>query len=68
MKTQIFIDGNKRASIIFANHFMIQHELGLLVVPENIVSEFKKLLVEYYEEKDELQIKEFLKEKCWRKF
>lgn len=68
MKTQIFIDGNKRASIIFANHYMIQHELGLLVVPENIVSEFKALLVACYEERNEIEIKEFLKEKCWRKF
>ncbi len=68
MKTQIFIDGNKRASIIFANHYMIQHELGLLVVPENIVSEFKALLVAYYEGRNETEIKVFLKEKCWRKF
>lgn len=68
MKTQIFIDGNKRASIIFANHFMIQHGLGLLVVPENIISEFKVLLVAYYEGRDEHLIKKFLKEKCWRQF
>jgi prophage maintenance system killer protein len=68
MKTQIFIDGNKRASIIFANHFMIQKGLGLLVVPENIVPEFKSLLVAYYEGRDEATIKQFLKEKCWRKF
>jgi prophage maintenance system killer protein len=68
MKTQIFIDGNKRASIIFANHFMIQKGLGLLVVPENIVPEFKSLLVAYYEGRDEAAIKQFLKEKCWRKF
>lgn len=68
MKTQTFIDGNKRASIIFANHFMIQHGLGLLVVPESIVSEFKMLLVAYYEGRDEDSIKTFLKEKCWRQF
>lgn len=68
MKTQIFIDGNKRASIIFANHYMIQHGLGLLVVPESIVSEFKQLLVAYYEGRDEEKIKTFLKEKCWRQF
>ena len=24
MRTQIFIDGNKRASVIFANHYMIR--------------------------------------------
>lgn len=68
MKTQIFIDGNKRASIIFANHFMIQRGLGLLVVPESIVPEFKALLVAYYEGRDEAAMKQFLKEKCWRRF
>lgn len=68
MKTQTFIDGNKRASIIFANHFMIQHGLGLLVVPESIVSEFKTLLIAYYEGRDEDSIRDFLKEKCWRQF
>ena len=25
MKTQIFLDGNKRASVIFANHYLIAH-------------------------------------------
>ena len=68
MKTQIFIDGNKRASIIFANHFMIQNGIGLLVVPETLVPEFKALLVAYYEGKNETQIKLFLKKQCWRKF
>lgn len=68
MKTQIFIDGNKRASVILANHFMIQNGLGLLVIPENTVSEFKKLLVSYYEDQDKGEIVAFLKEKCWRRF
>lgn len=68
MKTQIFIDGNKRASIIFANHFMIGKGIGLLVVPESLVPEFKTLLVAYYEGRNEDEIKGFLKDKCWRKF
>lgn len=68
MKTQIFIDGNKRASIIFANHYMIQKGEGLLVVPEEDVEEFKKLLVDYYEGRGEKEIITFMKEKCWRKF
>ena len=29
MKTQIFIDGNKRASVIWANHYLIAHGQGL---------------------------------------
>lgn len=68
MKTQIFNDGNKRASVIFANHFMIANAEGLIVIPEKEVPEFKKLLVEYYEDKDTTTIKTFLKEKCWKKF
>ena len=67
MRTQVFIDGNKRASVIFANHFMIAHGLGLIVIPENHVSEFKKKLVMYYESADIEEIKNFLKKKCWRK-
>lgn len=49
MKTQIFNDGNKRTAIIFANHYLISHGVGLLVVPEGLVPNFKKLLVDYYE-------------------
>ena len=35
MKTQVFIDGNKRAAVIFANHYMISKGAGLLVIPES---------------------------------
>ena len=68
MKTQIFIDGNKRASIIFANHYMVQNGEGLLVVPESKVEEFKRLLVSYYEGSNEKKIIKFFKDECWRKF
>ena len=68
MKTQVFIDGNKRASVIFANHYLIAHGQGLLVIPEEHVPEFKKKLIEYYEGKDIKDISTFLKDKCWKKF
>ena len=68
MKTQVFIDGNKRASIIFANHYMIQNGEGLLVVPESEVEQFKSLLIAYYEGQDEDRITQFLKDNCWRRF
>ena len=68
MKTQIFIDGNKRASVIFANHYLIAHGQGLLVIPEEHVPEFKKKLIAYYEGKDIDDIGSFLKEKCWKNF
>lgn len=65
MKTQIFIDGNKRAAILIANHYLVSHGEGILVIRENKVSMFKKLLIEYYEDKDLTTIKEFLKSQCW---
>ncbi|MDY2609772.1 MAG: Fic family protein, partial [Eubacteriales bacterium] len=68
MKTQIFNDGNKRASVIFANHYLISKAGGLLVIPENHVPEFKKLLINYYEDKDSREIKEFLKQNGHRNF
>lgn len=68
MRTQIFIDGNKRASVIFANHYLISHGGGFLVIPEKEVPEFKTLLVKYYENEDISNIGEFMKERCWKNF
>ena len=68
MKTQIFNDGNKRAAVIFANHYMIAKGQGLIVIPEDYVPEFKRLLVAYYEDRDKGEILEFMRAKCWRTF
>ena len=68
MKTQVFLDGNKRASVIFANHYLIAHGMGVLVIPEKEVPEFKKLLVAFYEVLDANVIHEFMKERCWKNF
>ena len=68
MKTQVFNDGNKRASVIFANHYLIGKGGGLLVIPENKVNEFKQHLITYYEGKDETEVREFMRGVCWRKF
>ena len=61
MKKQIFIDGNKRTAVIFANHLLIANAKGLIVIPETQVEEYKKLLISYYENKDKTSIKVFLK-------
>ncbi|MBR4406888.1 MAG: Fic family protein [Clostridia bacterium] len=61
MKKQIFIDGNKRTAVIFANHLLMSKAKGLIVIPNDKVEEYKKLLIAYYEGKDEKAIKDFLK-------
>ena len=68
MKTQIFIDGNKRASVIYANHYLIAHGQGFLVIPEEHVPEFKKELVAFYEGTEQGIISSFLKNNCWKTF
>ena len=68
MKTQVFLDGNKRAAVIFANHFLISHGQGFLVIPEKAVPEFKRLLVLYYENDDAEAISAFMKRECWKNF
>lgn len=64
MRSQLFIDGNKRTAIIFANHFLIQHGLGLLYIPEDKTEEFKQLLVKFYESGEKSSIISFLKTHC----
>ena len=65
MKKQIFIDGNKRTSVIFSNHYLISKGKGIIAIPSELTQEFKDLLIQYYEGKDENNIKQFIKENCY---
>lgn len=60
MRKQLFLDGNKRTAVLFANHILISHGKGLIVIPAEKVSEYKKKLVDYYETGNEKTIAEFL--------
>ena len=68
MRTQIFLDGNKRSAVIFANHYLISKGKGIIIIPEKSVSEFKRLLVKYYESNDMNEISAFMKKECWKNF
>ena len=68
MKTQIFNDGNKRTAVIFANHFLVSHGGGMLIIPEKEVPTFKRLLIAYYEDRDRTEIVAFMKKQCVRTF
>lgn len=66
MKTQVFLDGNKRAAVIFANHYLMSKGAGLLVIPEGDVPQFRELLVAYYEDRRTDEILDFMQEKAFR--
>ena len=65
VKKQMFIDGNKRTSVIFANHYLISKGKGLIVIPVEKIDEYKKLLVEYYESNNDNAIFDFIKTRCY---
>lgn len=65
MKKQIFIDGNKRTSIIYCNHYLISKAKGIIVIPAELTQEFKDLLIAYYEGKTDCDIKKFIRDKCY---
>lgn len=66
MKKQLFLDGNKRTAVIFANHYLISRGMGLIVIPAELVSEFKGHLIKYYDDNND-NIKGFLYNKCLTK-
>lgn len=64
-KKQVFIDGNKRTAVIFANHLLIANGKGLITIPAELVEEYRALLLQYYEGTNIKSIKKFLREKCY---
>ena len=64
-RTQMFRDGNKRTANICVNYFMIQNACGLLTIKEELVPDFKILLVNWYETGDDADILNFLLNECY---
>ena len=65
MKMQYFSDGNKRTSMLVANHELIKNSQGIIAVPEDKKVEFGNLLINYYENEENLsKLTNFLCENC----
>lgn len=64
MKAQLFWDGNKRTAMIIANKELIKHGRGIVSVAIKDISEFNRLLSDYYSHDKDNELLEFLYEKC----
>lgn len=64
MRNQLFWDGNKRTSMIIANKIMIMNGKGIILVKDDDLLEFNKLLTEYYTTGVDIKIIEFLYNRC----
>jgi prophage maintenance system killer protein len=63
-RTQMFTDGNKRTSMLIANHEMIRNGCGIITVPIEKQPEFTRMLVDYYETNDMEKIKWYTYDNC----
>ena len=64
MRKQIFIDGNKRTSMIIANKEMIINGSGIISIPIKKIKSFYELLITFYETNNMEKIKEFVYNNC----
>ena len=64
MRSQLFMDGNKRTAQLAANQIMIANGCGIISVPVEKISEFTELLVKYYETNKTDQIKRYIGDYC----
>lgn len=64
MRKQMFLDGNKRTSMLAGNQIMIANGCGIISVPIEKQPEFTKRLVEFYESGDMEELKQFVYDEC----
>ena len=64
MRNQLFWDGNKRTSMIIANKIMIMNGKGIILIKDENLLEFNKILTDYYTNGLDSEIIGFLYNKC----
>ena len=67
VRTQMFIDGNKRVAQLMANKVLIENNVGIFQIPIEKLEEFKGMLIEFYETGDDRKIVGFMREFCIRR-
>lgn len=60
MRTQVFLDGNKRTATLCANRVLIENGAGMLNIKVEDIAEFKEKLIGFYETNQKDEIKAFL--------
>lgn len=64
VRKQMFLDGNKRTSMLAGNHVMISNGCGIISIPIEQQRTFTSMLIEFYESNRMDEIKQFLYENC----
>lgn len=59
-KRTIFLDGNKRTSLMLANKILISAGAGIMTITDKYMEQFNVLLLEYYNTGKSSELKRFL--------
>lgn len=64
VRKQMFLDGNKRTSMLAGNQIMIANGCGIISVPIEYQSDFTEMLVRFYETNDQTEITKIIYDHC----
>ena len=62
MRRQMFIDGNKRVGMLFANKIMIDNGCGIITISQENQPTFFEKLIQFYESGDNTDLKQWIYE------
>lgn len=62
MRRQMFIDGNKRVGMLFANKIMIDNGCGIITISQDNQPTFFEKLIKFYETGDNTDLKQWIYE------
>ena len=64
IRRQMFIDGNKRVAMLFANKIMVDNGCGIISISQNIQSVFFEKLIKFYETGNNSDLKQWIYDNC----
>ena len=64
MRRQMFIDGNKRVAMLFANKIMIDNGCGIITISQNNQFVFFEKLIKFYETGNNTDLKQWIYDNC----
>lgn len=64
MRRQMFIDGNKRVAVLFANKIMIDNGCGIISIANELQKDFFEKLIKYYETNNMDDLKLWIYDNC----
>ncbi len=64
MRRQMFIDGNKRVAMLFANKIMIDNGCGIITIAQELQETFYEKLIKYYESGNMTDLKQWIYDNC----